>query len=204
MITLYSFSTPHGHRASILLEELGLPYKVQRVDYHDGRVHDPDFARISPLGKFPALVDTRDGQERALFGSGAILTCLAAENGKLLPADPAEQAGFQCWFNLVLTDLTPATSGQFRFHVLAPERLPYAMDYFAGEVERCLLALDGRLGQCPWLGGHAYTIADIAAFPFIDAIAKGGGLAGRLPELNRWYGEVGARPAVRRGMAVPG
>lgn len=205
-LTLHTAGSPHGHRASVMLEELGLEYAVHKLDYVGGVVRDAGFGKVSPLGKFPALeIADGDSLPHTLFGSGAILLHLALTTGKLLPSEPAARGDVLNWLNLVMTDLTPAVSGHFRFNVLAPDRFDYAIDFYAAEVRRCLAALDQRLGSCPYLGGPDYSVADVAAFPFVDATAKGGSLKdGAMPHLARWYAEVGAREAVQRGMKVPG
>jgi len=203
MLVLHTFGTPHGHRASIMLEECGLDYAVKVLTYEGGRVLDPGFCDLSPLSKFPVLVEEADDRQTPIFGSGAILSLLAGRTGRFLPTDPGQQVDFQCWLMLVLTDFTPVTIGHFRFNVLAPEHIPYAIDLYAREVRRNLDALDRRLGAAPYLAGADYTIADIAAWPFVDAMAAAGDLTASHPHLARWHALIGERPAVRRGMRVP-
>ncbi|ACI98884.1 glutathione S-transferase family protein [Rhodospirillum centenum] len=203
MITLYSFGTPHGHRASIMLEETGLPYRVHPLDFDGDRVTDPALLRVSPLGRVPAITDAIGGREVRVFGSGAILLHLAEMTGTLLPPDPAGRAEALSWLFLGMTDLTPAMVGHFRFAVLAAEKLPYAIGVYREEIARCCDVLEARLARVPYLAGDGYTVADIAVFPFIDAALPAGELLAGRPALARWHAAVAARPAVQRGMAVP-
>ncbi|CAO3407916.1 glutathione S-transferase family protein [Azospirillum largimobile] len=205
MLTLYSFPTPNGRKASILLEELGLPYAVHRVDLAAGENKRPDFLAISPITKIPALVEELPGgRVRRLFGSGAILLHFAERTGRLLPEDEDERAEAMSWFMLGVSDLGPTAIDMQRFAARAPDRIPHAIDLYKGELMRCYSALEDRLGIAEHLGGTSYSIADIACFPFIAAAAvAGGGLLDRFPNLKRWHDAMADRPAVRRGMAVP-
>jgi GST-like protein len=205
MITLYSFGTPNGHKASILFEELGLPYRVHRLDVMAGEHKSVDYLRISPIGKFPALVEELDnGRRRRLFGSGAILTFYAECTGRLMPLDPDDRAEALSWLALGISDLGPTAVDLFRFSQRAPERIPYAIDLFKGELVRCYAALEARLAEVEYLAG-SYSIADIACFPFIAAASLApGALLERYPQMKRWHDAIAARPAVIRGMAVPG
>jgi len=204
MITLYTFSTPNGHKASILLEELGLPYTVHKLDVMAGEHRAAGYLKFSPIGKFPALVETAaDGGSLRLFGSGAILLHYAERVGRLLPSDPEARAECLSWFFLGISDLGPASVEMFRFSVRLPEKLPSAIDLFKAELMRCYSALDRRLAVAEYLAGE-YSIADIACYPFIAAAALSpGALLERFPNLKRWHDLLGARPAVVRGMAVP-
>lgn len=204
MITLYTFATPNGHKASILLEELGLTYKVQKIDIVAGENKRPDYLAISPISKVPAVVeDLPGGKKRRLFGSGAILLHYAERTGRLLPESVDDRAEAMSWFMLGISDLGPTAMDMFRFSVRAPERIPYAIDLFKGELMRTYGALETRLGEAEYLGG-TYSIADIACYPFIAAAAvAGGSLLERFPNLKRWHDAVADRPAVKRGMAVP-
>ena len=203
MITLYSFGTPHGHRASIMLEELGLPYRVHVGDFTGSEVEDPELRRVSPMGKFPAMVDEGETPPRRVFGSGAILTYLAAKSGRLMPADAAARAEAESWLMLSLTDLGPAAVGHFRFTVLAPEKLDYPVQHYKRELERSFAAIEARLAEAEYLAGPDYSIADIATFPFVDYVFQSDGLGTTHPNIARWHAAVSARPAVQRGMTVP-
>lgn len=204
MITLYTFATPNGHKASILLEELGLGYKVHRLDLMAGEHREPDYLAISPIGKLPAVVeDLPGGRKRRLFGSGAILLHYAERTGRLLPEDVDDRAEAMSWLMLGVSDLGPMSVEKFRFAVRAPEKIPYAIDLFKSELVRCYAALDARLGEVEFLAG-AYTVADIACFPFVAAMgASAPDVLERYPNMKRWHDTVAERPAVKRGVAVP-
>lgn len=205
MITLYTFNTPNGHKASILLEELGLKYKVQRLDLTAGEHKSPEYLSISPIGKIPAAVEELPGGvRRRLFGSGAIMMHYAERAERLIPATADVRAEALSWFMMGISDLGPTALDVFRFEVRAPERISYAIDLFKGELVRCYAALDARLGETEWLAGE-YSIADIACYPFIAAAAMAKAeLLERYGNIRRWHGLMGERPAVVRGMAVPG
>lgn len=204
MITLYTFPTPNGRKASILLEELGLTYRVHKVDLVAGENKRPDFLAISPITKIPALVEELPGGKvRRLFGSGAIMLHFAGRTERLIPDNLDDQAEAMSWFMLGISDLGPTAVDMLRFSVRAPEKIPYAIDLYKGELMRCYGALDDRLAEAEYLAS-SYSIADIACFPFIAAAAvAGGSLLDRFPNLKRWHGAVAGRPAVQRGMAVP-
>ena len=202
MITLYTFPTPNGHKASILLEELGLKYAVHKLDLMGGENRTGDYLAISPSGKLPAVVEELPGgTRRRLFGSGAILQHYAERTGRLLPAGDARIEAL-CWFHFGISDLGPMAVDLFRFAVRAPEKIPYAIDLYRGELQRYYDALEHRLGEAEYLGGGEYSIADIACYPFVAVAAEGGRLDGR-PNLQRWRALIANRPAVQRGMAVP-
>lgn len=204
MITLHTFPSPNGHKASILLEELGLTYRVRKIDISTAENKRTDYLAISPIGKIPAVVEELPGGvRRRLFGSGAILLHYAERAGRLMPQSADQRAEALSWTMLGVSDLGPTSVDMFRFSVRAPERIPYAIDLFKGELMRCYTALEERLGGREFLAGD-YSVADIACFPFIAAAAvAGGGLLERFPNLERWHNTVAARPAVQRGMAVP-
>ncbi|HEV7367704.1 glutathione S-transferase family protein [Arenibaculum sp.] len=206
MITLYTSATPNGHKASVMLEELGLDYEVRTISVAEGQNLTPHYLEISPAGKIPALVETgADGTERRIFGSAAILQHLAEAHGRLLPTDPAQRAEALSWLSVATSDLGPAAVSLYRFAVLAPEKLPYAIDLFKRETERCWRAIETRLATSPHLAGPDYSIADIAAFPFAAAAARARpAFLDAWPNVKRWHDTIAARPAVQRGMAVPG
>lgn len=206
MITLYTSATPNGHKASIMIEELGLAYEVRTISLADGQHLTPDYLKVSPAGKIPALVlADAGGSPRRLFGSAAILQYLAETHGRLLPTDPAQRIEALGWLSIATSDLGPAAVSLFRFAALAPEKLPYAIDLFKGETGRCWRAIDTRLAGSPHLAGPDYSIADIAVFPFAAAAAKARpDFLDARPNIGRWYDAIAARPAVQRGMAVPG
>lgn len=205
MITLYTFNSPNGHKASILLEELGLKHKVHKLDLSAGEHKAPEYLEISPIAKIPAVVEEMPGGvRRRLFGSGAIMLHYAERAGRLIPSSADARAEALSWFMMGVSDLGPAALDMFRFSVRAPERIPYAIDLFRGELVRCYVAMEARLATSEYLGGPEYSIADISCYPFIAvAAAANGELFERYPNLRRWSEQVGERPAVRRGMAAP-
>lgn len=204
MITLYTFASPNGQKASILLEELGLTYRVHKIDIVAGDNRHPDYLAISPIGKIPAVVeDLPGGKKRRLFGSGAILLHYAERTGRLLPEGVDDRAEAMSWLMLGVSDLGPTGVNKFRFSVMAPEKIPYAIDLFKGELQRIYAALEERLAGNAYLAG-SYSIADIACFPFAAVVAKAdGNVLERYPNVKRWHDTVAERPAVKRGMAVP-
>lgn len=206
MIKLYTFPTPNGRKASIMLEEVGLAYDVYRLDLMGGEHLRSDYMAISPIGKLPALTDTDvSGPTPArIFGSGAILLYLAEKMNALMPAGGIERIETLNWLAFGVSDLGPNALDMFRFTVRAPEKLPYAIDLFKGEMMRCYNAMETQLHGAEFLGGPDYTIADIACYPFIAAAGQTSDqLFDRFPNMKRWHDEIASRPAVRRGMAIP-
>lgn len=200
MITLYTFPTPNGWRASVALEEMGLAYDVRTIDLTKGEQLASDFLAINPLGKIPALVE--DGE--AVFGSTAILYYLADTRGRLMPKDAAGRRHAHTWMAFAASDFGPTLGAAYFFRFRTAEPQPVAIERFASETRRCYQALEGRLAVAEYLAGAEYSIADIASFAFVA-----GGAAARpdlfdeRPNLRRWHDAIAARPAVQRGMAVP-
>ncbi len=204
MITLYTFPTPNGYKASILLEELGLSYSVHTLDMAAGENKQESYRKISPIGKLPATLEVLpDGRRHRLFGSGAILLHFSERTGRLLPQGEARAEALS-WLMLGLSDLGPAALDMLRFSVRAPEPIPYAIDLFKGELMRAYQALENQLTEVDYLAGE-YSIADIACFPFIATAATmaGGDLLERYPNIKRWHNVIAERPAVQRGMRIP-
>jgi GST-like protein len=202
MIDLYTAATPNGFKASIALEELGLPYTVHVVDLRTGEQLRPEFLRISPNNKIPAIVD-RAASDLAVFESGAILTYLAEKTGRLLPkAGPARYATFQ-WVFFQVGHVGPALGQLHHFGHYAVEKIPYAIERFTNEARRVYGVVDRRLAEAPYLGGDEYTIADVANLPWLLGHARHGIDLADFPHFARWMGELKARPAVVRGLAVP-
>ena len=205
MIDFYTWTTPNAQKVSIMLEEVGLPYVVHAVDIGKGEQRAAAYLAVNPNGKVPAIVD-RDGPHGApltLFESGAILVYLAEKTGRLLDRDGAARAAALQWLMFQMGNIGPTFHDAYYFMMQAPERLPHAIEYFLAETVRVLGVLDAHLARQEFLA-PSYSIADVATYPWIAA-AIGGGVPGveALAGLQRWYGDVGARPAVVRGMAVP-
>jgi GST-like protein len=202
MIDLYTAATPNGFKASIALEELGLPYTVRVVDLRQGEQLRPEFLRVSPNNKIPAIVD-QDAGDLAVFESGAILTYLAEKTGQLLPkAGPARYAALQ-WTFFQVGHIGPTLGQLNHFGYYAGEKLPYAIERFTNEARRVYGVLDRRLSEAPYLAGSEYTIADIANLPWLLGHARYGIDLADVPHLARWMAELKERPAVVRGLAVP-
>jgi GST-like protein len=208
MITLYTWSTPNGRKISIALEEMGLPYEVKPVDISADAQFAPAFLAVSPNNKIPAIVDhDAAGGPVSLFESGAILIHLAERSGQFLPAGGAERAAVLEWLFWQVGGVGPIFGQLGYFALRAPEKLPAAITRFRDESVRLLGVMERRLAGSPHLGG-AYSIADMAAYPWVVAafnlmrpvLAEA---AGPLPSVERWLADIGARPAVQRGMAVP-
>jgi GST-like protein len=202
MIDLYTAATPNGFKVSIALEELGLPYTVRVVDLRRGQQFEPDFLRISPNNKIPAIVDKEAG-DLAVFESGAILTYLADKTGQLLPRQGPGRYKVLEWMFFQASHVGP-TLGQFHhFANYATEKIPYAIERFQNEARRVYGVVDRRLSEAAYLGGSDYTIADIQNLPWLLGHARHGVDLADLPNLARWMAELKARPAVERGLAVP-
>ena len=203
MIDLYSWCTPNGHKVHIALEELELPYRVHGINIGKGDQFEADFLRISPNNKIPAIVD-RDGPggEFALFESGAILIYLAEKTGRLLPAETVARYRTLEWLMFQMGNLGPMLGQAHHFRQYAPEHIDYAVRRYTSEAARLYRVMDRRLGETAWLAGDEYTIADIAAFPWIRSHDKQGQSLDDYPNLKRWFDAIDARPAVQRGVLV--
>ncbi len=209
MITLYAFATPNCQKISIALEELDLAYEVKVIDIRKNEQNAPDFLKISPNNKVPAIVDhDGPGEPLPLFESGAILTYLGEKTGRLLPPSGAARYRTLEWLHWQIGGLGPMFGQLGAFGIFMPEKIPAAIQRFQKEADRLLAVMERRLSESPYLGGGDYSIADIAAFPW--AIVTRSLLAELLsdtvaskPALRAWLDTIAARPAVLRGMAVP-
>ncbi len=204
MITLHTWTTPNGRKPLIMLEELGVPYQTVAVDIHKHEQFRPEFLAISPNNKIPALVDEEaEGGAVTMFESGAILTYLAERHGKLLPAQGPARYRVLSWLHWQIGGLGPMF-GQLGF--FAQQDDGPAREHFLEEAHRLLDVLDRQLATGPYLVGEAYSIADIAAYPWLMAAKEkladtlGKAIDDR-PDVARWLTLVGERPAVRTAMA---
>ena len=204
MIDLYTHSTPNGYKISIILEEVGIPYNVHKIDISKGEQFTLEFVAINPNSKIPAIVD-RD-TNITIFESGAILIYLAEKAGKLLPTKQKERFEVLEWLMFQMSGVGPMTGQLAHFMVYAPEKLPYAIERYKKEVLRLMGVLDKQLASQEFLCGD-YSIADIATFPWIRAYEFGGSSHGLTlddyPNVKRWSEMLQQRAAVQRGMAVP-
>jgi GST-like protein len=203
-IEVYTWPTPNGHKIHIALEELGLSYRAIPVDIGKGEQFEPDFLRISPNNKVPALVDPDGpgGKPIALMESGAILIYLAEKTGKLWPTDPRGQSVALQWLSFQMANIGPMLGQVVHFRHYAPEPLPYAIDRFTNEAKRLYGVLDSRLAEVEYLTGGIYGMSDIAIFPWLRYWEKQGVQLPDYPHLERWFNAIAARPAVERGVAV--
>ena len=203
MIDLYTWPTPNGHKVHIMLEETGLPYKVIPIDINKGDQFDPAFLKISPNNKMPAMVDPDGpgGKPYAMFESGAILMYLAEKTGKFMPAETAARYRVIQWLMFQMGGVGPMLGQAHHFRQYAPEKIAYAVDRYTREAGRLYGVLDRRLGQAEYLAGD-YSIADIAAFPWIRPYERQGQKLDDFPNLKRWFAAIDARPAVKRGLDV--
>jgi GST-like protein len=201
MIDLYTWGTPNGHKVSIALEELGLPYTVQPVDISKGVQKQPEFLRINPNGRIPAIVD-REAGDFAVFESGAILLYLAEKTGKLMPTDAKGRSRVIQWLMFQMGGVGPMQGQANVFYRYFPEKLQPAIDRYQNETRRLYTVLDTRLKESEFLAGD-YSIADIATWPWVRLHDWAGVSVDGLPNLQRWLKAIAERPAVTRGLDVP-
>jgi GSH-dependent disulfide-bond oxidoreductase len=212
-LQLYSLPTPNGVKVSVALEELGLPYEPHKVDFGSNDQMSPEFLSLNPNNKIPAIIDPDGpgGKPLALFESGAILIYLAEKSGKLLPADPARRYETIQWLMFQMGGLGPMF-GQMGFFVkFAGKDIedPRPRERYINESKRLLGVLNQRLEGRSWVMGDDYTIADIAIFPWVRTVVgfyEAGPLVGieNFPNVTRVYEAFLARPAVAKGLTIPG
>ena len=198
MIELYTATTPNGRKVSIALEEMGLAYEVHALKLREQEQKRPEFLAINPNGRVPAIVD--DGF--AVFESGAILVYLAEKTGQLMPADPKGRSLVMQWLMFQMGGVGPMQGQAHVFVRYFADKLPAVISRYQNETRRLYGVLDGRLADNEFLAGD-YSIADIAVYPWVGQHEWAGVDIAPLPHLKRWYDQIGARPAVQRGMDVP-
>ena len=201
MIDLYTAATPNGHKVSIVLEELGLPYTVHALSFDKKEQKSADFLKINPNGRIPAIVDRANG-DFAVFESGAILIYLAEQAGKLMPSDPKGRSLVLQWLMFQMGGIGPMQGQANVFFRYFPEKLQGAIDRYQHETRRLYEVLDTRLQSVEFLAGE-YSIADIATFPWVRGYEWSGVSVEGLTALQRWMATMEARPAVQRGLQVP-
>jgi GST-like protein len=213
MIDLYYWPTPNGWKVSIMLEECGLAYRAIPVDIGGGDQFKPDFLRISPNNRMPAIIDHEPlggGKPLSLFESGAILEYLGDKSGRFLPKSGAERYGVLQWVHWQMANLGPMMGNANHFKNYAkqlvddPAQLAYGTRRFVGEVDRLCGVMDAQLAAHRFLAGDEYTIADIISWPWAFLLARliDENVWTNYPNLKRWVDELGARPAVQKGMQV--
>ena len=203
MIDLYTWPTPNGHKVHIMLEEVGLEYKVIPVDINRGDQFRPDFLAISPNNKMPAMIDHDGpgGRSYTLFESGAILMYLADKTGRFLPRETGARYRVIQWLMFQMGSIGPLLGQTHHFRVYAPEPIPYAVDRYTNEAARLYGVMDRRLAESEFLADE-YSIADIACFPWLRRPERQGQRREDFPNLQRWFDTIAARPAVQRGCDV--
>ena len=201
MIDLYTWNTPNGRKVSIALEELGLPYETHAINIAEDEQFAPDFLAISPNNKIPAIVDRDNG--RSMMESGAILMYLAEKTGKLWPQDEDGKWRTMEWLMLQIGSVGPMLGQTHHFVKYNQGKAPYAEERYLNENKRLYGVLDKRLGETAYLASDAYSIADIATFPWIARWDWQTMNLNDYPNLKRWYLELAARPAVQKGFDVP-
>lgn len=204
MIDLYTWPTPNGHKIHIMLEECKLPYRVHPINIGAGDQFQPDFLKISPNNKIPALVDSEgpDGQAISLFESGAILVYLAAKTGKFMPKSDRAKYEVLQWLMFQMGGLGPMLGQAHHFRIYAPEKIDYAVTRYTNEAKRLYGVLDKRLQSSPWVGGKSYSIADMAIFPWLRSWQNQGIDWADYPHAKAWFDKIAARPAVQKAVQV--
>lgn len=202
-ITVYFWPTPNGQKISIMLEEIGEPYRVVYVDIGKGEQFDPAFLAISPNNKIPAIVDEDgpDGNPLAIFESGAILRYLARKYELLYPQSERRKAETDQWLFWQVGGLGPMSGQALHFRKYAKEKVPYGIERYSAEVARLYGVLESRLQDRDYLAIE-YSIADIACYPWVLRSADVGIDLAQYPRIKDWVSRIGVRPAVMRGMAL--
>ena len=201
MIDLYSAATPNGHKVSIALEELGLPYTLHTLSLSAAEQKQPWFLKINPNGRIPAIVD-RDEGDFAVFESGAILIYLAEKTGRLMPSDAKGRSLVLQWLMFQMGGIGPMMGQANVFFRYFPEKLQPAIDRYQGECTRLFRVLDTHLAEHEYLAGD-YSIADIANWAWVRTYAWSGVAIDDMPHLQRWLSLIRARPAAEKGLQMP-
>jgi GSH-dependent disulfide-bond oxidoreductase len=200
MIDLYYWTTPNGHKITMFLEESGLAYRIVPVNISSGAQFEPAFLAISPNNRIPAIVDHEPadrGPPLSLFESGAILLYLAEKTGQLLPADPRGRSQVTQWLFWQMANLGPMAGQNHHFARYAPEKIPYAIERYVKETNRLYGVLNKRLAEREFIADQ-YSIADIAAYPWIVPHEAQGQKLEDFPHLRRWFNAIHDRPATVR------
>jgi glutathione S-transferase len=202
MIDLYTAPTPNGWKASVTLEELGLPYEVHTINLSAGDQKDPGYLKLNPNGRIPSIVD-RDNGDFTVFESGAIMVYLAEKTGRLMPAEVKGRSVVLQWLMFQMGGIGPMMGQANVFFRYFPEKIQPAIDRYQNESRRLFEVLDRRLGESEWLAGGEFTIADIANWCWVRTYKWSGVPVEGLAHLRRWLDAMKERPACRRGVEVP-
>jgi len=201
MIKLYTDCTPNGWKASITLEELGIPYEVNHVDIRTNQQREEWFLKMNPNGRIPVIVDT-DADDFAVFETGAIMIYLAEKAGKLLPTDPAGRSKVIQWLMFQMSGIGPMMGQANVFHRYFPEKIPAVISRYQNESRRLFEVLERQLTANEYLAGD-YSIADIANWSWVRIHEWSGVDIEGLPNLQRWMQQLAERPACQKGISVP-
>lgn len=204
MIDLYYWTTPNGHKITMFLEESGLPYTIHPINIGQGDQFKPEFLRIAPNNRIPAIVDQApqdDGEPISLFESGAILQYLAEKTGQFLSADLRVRTETLQWLYWQMGGLGPMAGQNHHFNVYAPVKIDYAIDRYVRETGRLYGVLNKHLEQCDFIAGD-YSIADMASYPWIVSHQRQSQNLDDFPHLKRWFQRIGERPATQRAYAL--
>ncbi len=201
MIDLYTWATPNGYKVSVTLEELGLPYTVRPIDIGKNEQKQPEFLKINPNGRIPAIVDTHE-DDFAIFESGAIMLYLAQKTGRLMPIDRKGRSLVTQWLMFQMGGVGPMQGQANVFFRYFPEKIQPAIDRYQNETRRLYTVLDTQLGRHEYLAGD-YSIADIANWAWVRMHAWAGVSIDGLPNVQRWLAAIEERPAARKGLTVP-
>ena len=204
MIDLYYWTTPNGHKITIFLEEAGLEYKIHPVNIGKGEQFAPEFLKIAPNNRIPAIVDhapADGGKPISVFESGAILLYLAGKTGRFIPKDLRGQVQTLEWLMWQMAGLGPMAGQNHHFANYAPEKIPYAIERYVKETSRLYAVLDKRLAGRDFIAGREYTIADMACYPWIIPERQGQSFDD-FPNLKRWHASIRSRPATARAYAL--
>jgi GSH-dependent disulfide-bond oxidoreductase len=203
-IDLYYWPTPNGWKITIFLEEVNLPYNVVPVDIAAGDQYEPEFLKISPNNKIPAIIDPEgpDGGPISLFESGAILIYLAEKTKMFFPRTPRARYAVLQWLMFQMGHVGPMLGQAHHFRQYAPEKITYAVERYTNEAARLYRVIDRRLAETTFIAGDEYTIADMAIFPWLRSHENQGQSLDDYPSLKRWYEGMEARPAIRRALDV--
>ncbi len=204
MIELYTWPTPNGHKVHIMLEETGTPHHVIPVDIGAGDQFKPEFLKISPNNKMPAMVDSDGpgGKPISIFESGAMLVYLASNTGRFLPKDLRDKWSTLQWLMFQMGGVGPMLGQAHHFLGYAPEKIPYAMNRYSNEANRLYGVIDRRLRVSKYVACGQYTIADMAIVPWLRFPERQGVEIEKYPSLKKWRDAILARPAVQKAMRV--
>jgi GST-like protein len=205
MIDLYYWTTPNGHKITIFLEESKLPYKIHPVNIGKGEQFNPEFLKIAPNNRIPAIIDSEPSDNKgplSLFESGAILWYLAEKTKQFVPQTPRGKAEVSEWLFWQMAGLGPMAGQNHHFNIYAPEKIPYAQERYLKETNRLYGVLNKQLEGKDWVAAGEYSIADMAIYPWIVPWELQGQKMSDFPHLKRWFEKMANRPAVKKAYEI--